>query len=133
FTYTPSLNASGSDSFTFKANDGTADSNIATVSIAITPVNDAPAATNQGVTPTEDAAKPVTLTAADVDGDPLAFSIVAGPSHGVLSGAAPKVTYTPAANYNGSDSFTFRVNDGTVDSNVATVLITVTALNDAPV
>ena len=43
------------------------------------------------------------------------------------------MTYTPAANYNGSDSFTFTVNDGTVDSNVATVSITVNAVNDAPV
>src|SRR6185503_12451864 len=89
FTYTPSLNATGSDSLMFKANDGTADSNTATVSITITPVNDAPAATGQSATTPEDAAKPVTLTAADVDGDSLVFSIVAGPSHGLLSGAAP--------------------------------------------
>lgn len=55
------------------------------------------------------------------------------PGIGTLSGTAPSLTYTPAANYNGTDSFTFKVNDGTVDSNVATVTITVTPVNDAPV
>jgi len=131
--YTPAADYNGNDSFTFTANDGLADSQVAIVTIEITPVNDAPAAAGQSVTTAEDGARSVTLTASDVDGDPLIFSIVAGPSHGVLSGAAPNLTYTPAANYNGSDSFTFRVNDGTVDSNVATVSITITALNDAPV
>ena len=57
----------------------------------------------------------------------------APPAHGTLSGTAPNLTYTPAANYNGADSFTFKVNDGTVDSAAATVSITVTAVNDAPV
>jgi VCBS repeat-containing protein len=131
--YTPAADYNGNDSFTFTANDGLADSQVAIVTIEITPVNDAPAAAGQSVTTAEDGARSVTLTASDVDGDPLIFSIVAGPSHGVLSGPAPNLTYTPAANYNGSDSFTFRVNDGTVDSNVATVSITITALNDAPV
>jgi len=85
------------------------------------------------VTTAEDGARSVTLTGSDVDGDSLAFSVVAGPTHGALSGVAPSLTYAPAANYNGSDSFTFKVNDGTADSNVATVTITVTAVNDAPV
>ena len=131
--YTPAANYNGSDSFTFTVNDGLADSNVATLTIEITPVNDAPAATGQSVTTAEDGARPITLTASDIDGDSLAFSIVAGPSHGALSGVAPGLVYTPAANYNGGDSFTFRVNDGTADSNVATVSIAVTAVNDAPV
>ena len=63
----------------------------------------------------------------DADGDGLTFTVVAGPSHGTLSGAAPNLTYTPAADYNGPDSFTFKVNDGTVDSSPATVSITVTS------
>src|SRR5207253_8129484 len=61
------------------------------------------------------------------------YSVVAGPTHGALSGTAPNLTYTPAANYNGADSFTFKANDGTVDSSAATVSITITAVNDAPV
>ena len=133
-TYTPALNYFGSDSFTFKANDGYADSISATVSITVTAVNDVPLAEDQSVTTLEDTAKAITLVATDVDGDPLTYTVVAGPTNGTLSGTAPNLTYTPNANFYGSDSFTFKANDGgTVDSNIATVSITVTAVNDAPV
>ena len=132
FTYTPAADWNGSDSFSYKANDGTADSNVATVSVTVSAVNDAPVAADQSVTTAEDTAKAITLVATDVEGDTLTWA-VGTPAHGTLTGTAPDVTYTPAANYNGSDSFTFTVNDGTVDSNVATVSITVTAVNDAPV
>jgi hypothetical protein len=132
-TYTPAANYNGPDTFTFKVNDGTVDSNTATVSITVTPVNDPPVANPQSVTTPEDTATAITLTASDVDGDTLTYSVVAGPAHGVLSGTAPNLTYTPAANYNGPDSFTFKANDGTVDSNIATISITITPVNDAPV
>ena len=132
-TYTPTANQNGSDSFTFKVNDGKVDSTAATVSITITPVNDAPVANSQSVTTDEDTAKAITLTGSDVDGDTLTYTIVASPSKGTLSGTAPSLTYTPTANLNGSDSFTFKVNDGTVDSAAATVSITINAVNDAPV
>ena len=132
-TYTPTANYSGSDSFTFKVNDGKADSNIATVSITVTAVNDPPVADSKSVTTTESNAVAITLTGSDADGDPLAYSVVASPAHGTLSGSAPNLTYTPASGYSGSDSFTFKVNDGKVDSNIATVSITVTAVNDPPV
>src|SRR5207248_2186827 len=133
FTYTPAANYNGPDSFTFKANDGTVDSAAATVSLTVVHVNHAPVADAQAVTTAEDTAKAIVLTASDIDGDALTFSIVAGPLHGALSGVAPNITYTPAANYNGADSFTFKPNDGTVDSSAATVSLTVTAVNDAPV
>ena len=85
-------------------------------------------------TTAEDTAHSGTLTATDVDGDPLTFAMVAGPAHGTVTvNANGTFTYTPAANYNGPDSFTFKANDGTADSNTATVSITVTAVNDAPV
>src|SRR5207248_2621265 len=133
FTFTPAANYNGADSFTYKANDGTLNSNVATVTITVTSVNDPPVANAQSVTTNQDTAKAISLTASDVDGDPLTYSIVAGPTHGALSGTAPNLTYTPAANYNGPDSFTFKANDGTVDSSAATVSITVTAVNDPPV
>src|SRR5438067_6131309 len=132
-TYTPAANYNGADSFTFKANDGTVDSSAATVSLTVTAVNDAPLANAQTVTTAEDTAKAIVLMATDVDGDALTYAIVVGPAHGALSGTAPTVTYTPAANYNGPDSFTFKANDGTLNSNVATVTLTVTPVNDAPV
>ena len=66
------------------------DSNIATVSITVTPVNDAPVAQNQSVTTNEDTAKAITLAATDADGDTLTYQIVAQPSHGRLSGTPPE-------------------------------------------
>src|SRR2546425_2844811 len=70
----------------------------------------------------------------DVESSPLSAVLVAGPTHGSLAlNANGSFTYTPASNYNGPDSFTFKANDGSLDSNVATVSITVTAVNDAPV
>jgi len=131
--YTPTVGFAGSDSFTFKVNDGIVDSNIATVSITITPVSDVPVATDQAVSTEEDTAKPITLAGSDADGDPLTYSFATLPAHGTLSGSAPNVTYTPSANYNGSDSFTFKVNDGQADSAPATVSIAITPVNDAPI
>jgi len=106
---------------------------VATVSITVTNLNDAPVADDQQVTTPEDTPTPITLTGSDLDGDSLTYSVVSQPIHGTLSGIAPNVTYLPATNYTGSDSFTFQVHDGQLDSAVATVSITVTNLNDAPV
>ncbi|MEO5715656.1 MAG: Ig-like domain-containing protein, partial [Luteolibacter sp.] len=130
-TYTPAANYNGPDSFTFKANDGTVDSAFATVSITVIPVNDAPSAVAQAVNATEDVAKSITLSGTDVDGDNLTYS-VGTVSHGTLTGTAPNLTYTPATNYNGPDSFSFTVSDGLLTSASADVSITVAAVNDAP-
>ena len=97
------------------------------------PGNVAPVAQDQAVSTNEDTEKSITLTASDANGDSLTFSVVSGPTNGTLTGTAPNLTYTPDANYNGPDSFTFKANDGLADSNTATVSITVTAVNDAPV
>src|SRR5204863_195020 len=139
FSYTPSANYNGSDSFVYQVNDGTADSNLATVSLTITAVNDAPLATAESYTTAEDTALTVNAAsgllahATDIDGDSLTAVLVSGPSHGTLSLSSDgSFSYTPAANYNGSDSFVYQVNDGTADSNLATVSLTVTAVNDAP-
>ena len=94
--------------------------------------NHAPIATNQTVSTAEDTAKEIVLGGTDAEGDSLTYAIVSDPVHGTLSGTAPHLTYTPEANFNGSDSFTFTVNDGTVDSGASTVSITVSAVNDAP-
>ncbi|MBF0339878.1 MAG: tandem-95 repeat protein [Magnetococcales bacterium] len=136
FTYTPNLNANGSDSFTFKAKDGVGFSNSATISITIPPVNDAPAASNATLTTNEDTPVSGTLVASDVDGDALVYSIISNGAKGtavITDPAKGSYTYTPNANVSGTDSFTFKVNDGKLDSNVATVTVTINEVNDAPV
>jgi PKD repeat protein len=99
----------------------------------IGPENSAPVANGQSVTTDEDTAKGILLVASDAENDPLTYSVVTGPTHGTLSGSAPNLTYTPADDYNGSDSFTFKANDGAADSNVAAVSVAVNAVNDPPV
>ncbi len=95
--------------------------------------NQAPTANAQSVTTNEDTTATITLTGSDPEGSTLTYTVVSGPAHGTLSGTAPNLTYVPATNYFGTDAFTFKVNDGTVDSGTATVSITVTSVNDAPV
>ena len=94
--------------------------------------NHAPVANNQTVSTAEDIAKVIMLSGSDSDGDALTYTITHDPQHGTLGGTAPNLTYTPQSDFNGTDSFTFKVNDGTDDSNEATVSITVSALNHAP-
>ncbi len=132
-SYTPSQNFNGSDSFTFSVSDGELTSNTATVSINVMPVNDAPETFSSSVATSEDTAVAVTLSGADIDGDALGFSIVAAPTRGQLSGQAPNLVYTPNANSNGSDSFTFEAFDGELNSELATVSISVAPVNDAPI
>src|SRR6185369_14056042 len=139
FTYLPATNYLGSDSFTYQANDGALNSGIATVTITITGANDAPVAVDDNYTTAEDT--PLTVIAAgvlandsDVDGDALSAILVGQPTHGVLTlNTNGGFNYVPATNYNGPDSFTYRANDGALDSGIATVRITITAVNDPPV
>ena len=131
-TYNPTANYNGPDSFTFKANDGRLDSNIATVTITVTPVNDAPVAQGANIAISEDAQANITLQASDVDGDVLTFTITKPPSNGTLSGTAPNLVYTPNPNYFGTDEIRFRASDGKLNSNEAVISITITPVNDAP-
>ena len=94
--------------------------------LTVTEVNVAPVAANQTVTTPEETAVDVTLVATDADGNTLTYSIIAQPAHGSVTLAGAVATYTPDPDYFGPDSFTFKANDGLVDSNVATVTITVT-------
>ncbi|MBL9135107.1 MAG: tandem-95 repeat protein [Verrucomicrobiales bacterium] len=131
-TYRPSANLSGSDSFRFTASDGRLTSAEATVSITITAVNDRPVATGASKSLNEDASVSITLTGSDVEGSPLSYAIAAAPSNGALTGTPPNLTYTPAANFNGNDSFSFTVSDGSLTSTAASVAITVNPVNDPP-
>ena len=132
-TYTPALDFHGDDSFTFTVNDGTVDSNTATVSITVNHINQPPVATPQTVSVDENSATSITLAGTDVDNNSLTFTVVSSPSNGQLTGTAPNLTYTPTTDFHGSDSFTFKTNDGNFDSSAATVSITVNHINQAPV
>jgi Bacterial Ig domain len=108
------------------ANNASATSACGSEVLIVAKGNTPPVANNGSLSTPENTAAPATLTATDVDSDALTYSVVAGPSHGTLSGTAPNLTYTPTSGYTGPDSFTFKANDGQADSNVATVSITVT-------
>ncbi|MBI5416389.1 cadherin-like domain-containing protein [Candidatus Poribacteria bacterium] len=95
--------------------------------------NEPPIANNQSILTNEDTNLAITLTGLDPDGDKLTYSIITDPSNGVITGIAPNLIYVPSANYNGSDSFSYKVNDGNFDSDTATISITVNPVNDAPV
>jgi hypothetical protein len=115
--YTPAPEFSGTDMIFFNAVDGYAwgfGSGIVTIEVQA--VNDPPAAMPQDLATDEDNALAVTLSGSDVDSGALTFVVGIGPSHGALSGTPPDLLYTPAANYSGADSFTFRANDGNADS-----------------
>src|SRR5207249_331615 len=127
FSYVPAANYNGTDSFTYKANDGQADSGSATVSITITGVNDAPLALNDSYTTTENttlnvAAPGVLVNDSDLDPYTSLSRSLSQPTHGSLTlNGNGSFSYTPAANYNGTDSFTYKANDGLADSGIATV------------
>ena len=89
------------------------------------PDNTPPAADPQSVSTGMNQPINITLTGSDVDGDSLTYEIVTQPEHGSLSGSGPDRVYTPGEGYTGPDGFTFRVNDGKVDSAPATVSIEV--------
>ena len=129
-TFTPTTYYNGGDSLSFTVTDseGVA-SPAATVSITVTPVNQAPVALNRSMPVILNTATAIVLTGTDVDNNPLTYTVLSQPVHGTLTGTAPNLTYTPAAGYNSTDSFTFKVHDGKVDSaNIATVYLSVGAV-----
>ena len=139
FTYAPNTNFNGTDSFTYRANDGTANSGIATVTITVTPVNDPPVARNDAYTVNENSvltinAPGILANDSDADGNALTAILANGPTNGVLSlNANGSFIYTPNTNYNGTDTFSYRANDGVANSGVAIVSITVLPVNYPPV
>jgi VCBS repeat-containing protein len=135
YTYTPNPDATGVDTFTFVANDGTLSSLPATVTVTITAVNDRPAAQAGALTVAEDTWATGTLTAGDADGDPLTYAVVTNGTLGtavVTNASTGAYTYTPTPDVTGVDTFTFVANDGILSSLPATVTVTITAVNDRP-
>jgi VCBS repeat-containing protein len=110
-------------------------SNVQAVAVTVREVNKPPVAANAEIAGEEDRAVALVLKATDADlpANALSYSIVANPANGALSGTGANLTYTPRANFNGSDSFTFKVNDGAADSAVMTVSLSIASVNDLPV
>ena len=139
FTYTPASGYAGTDSFTYHANDGNLDSNIVAVSLTVNAVNTAPVAVADSYSTNQNAALVVPAAGVlandtDAQSNPLTAILNVGPSHGTLSlSANGGFTYTPASGYAGADSFTYHANDGSLNSNIVTVNITVNTVNTAPV
>ncbi len=134
FSYTPNANYNGSDGFSFSVSDNHGGTNTYAYSITIAPVDDAPVAANGSASGNEDTAITGQASASDVDSPSLTYSVVSGPAHGVLTlQSNGAFSYAPTANYNGSDSFTFKANDGSLNSNTATVSLTINPVNDPPV
>ncbi len=133
FTYTPNAGYSGPDSFSFKTNDGTSDSPEATVTITV--LSQAPVADAQSFNTDEDTLYSGTLTGSDADSDDLTFlpGLVEAQHGTVVINPDGTFTYTPNADFFGTDSFSFKTNDGSSDSAEALVSITINAINDAPV
>ncbi len=114
--FTPDPDFQGADSFTFKVSDGSSDSNTAAVSITVTPINDPATADIQSQLTPEDTSVAITLTGSDPEGDPLTFTILTNPTHGVLTGTPPDLVFSPEPNFNGSDGFSFLVIDRSTDT-----------------
>jgi VCBS repeat-containing protein len=133
FVYTPDPDYFGGDSFTYTAHDGQAASNVATVNLTVTPVNDAPVAMDDSYSLDQDTtlvvpAPGVLGNDTDVETDPLTAIPLSDPSHGsMILGADGSFEYTPDAGYVGSDSFTYKANDGAADSGAATVNLSIDA------
>lgn len=141
FTYVPSANFNGSDAFTYRASDGELSSALATVHVTVNPVNDAPFAVADEYTTAEDTPLVVQPRALgvlgndiDADGDVLMAVEATVPANGTLSFSPDGTfTYTPAPDFFGQDTFTYRASDGLARSGPAMVTIDVTPVNDPPV
>lgn len=132
--YTPDLNFSGIDTFTYEVTDDHGGFSTGTVTVEVYPVNDFPLAVADAATTSEDTAVSIAVLAndTDVEGETLSVAAVTQGTKGSVAISGTNVIYTPNANASGSDSFTYTVTDGT-DDIVGTVTVTINAVNDAPV
>lgn len=136
FTYTHDGSENFTDSFTYQATDGTDTSNVATVTITVNPVNDPPRALNDKALTEEDKSIAVDVLANDSDPDgtllPSTITVIKTADHGSteVNSDNGKITYTPDTDYNGQDTFTYRISDDDNATDTAVVTITITPVSD---
>ncbi|WP_411058739.1 tandem-95 repeat protein, partial [Vibrio parahaemolyticus] len=133
-TYTPNDNYQGTDSFTYIVTSGGV-SESTTVSVDVTPVNDAPVAKDDIATTQEDTAVTIDVLPndTDVDGDKLSIQSASVPeAQGKVEIVEGKLVFTPAENFNGDAEITYTVTDGQL-TDEAKVTVTVNPVNDAPI
>lgn len=134
FDYVPNPDFNGTDSFTFTATDAAGQTIEGTVIVQVLPVNDAPEASDADAAVSEDGIVTGTIAALDVDGDPLVYTIDTTPDNGTLVLTSDGAySYQPDANFNGTDSFSVTVADPSGETAQATVTVTISGVNDAPV
>jgi hypothetical protein len=134
--YIPSANKNGTDLFTYMVHDSELESNMASVTIEIIPVNDRPQAINSQLRLDEDFEKLSMLSGSDIDGDDIIYEIVKNPGKGMVKLIHPETgqySYSPFLDHYGTDSFDFVVKDATTTSLTATVNIVIDPQNDAPI
>jgi subtilisin family serine protease len=125
--YTPALDYLGPDRFTFKVSDGQLESGVATASIRVAVPNHGPEANDQSIIVLRNEVSPVPLALSDADGDRLRCAILKGPRSGRLFGTGTNFVYSPSLGYTGTDSFTYKVWDGHIYSQVAKVTVFISA------
>jgi VCBS repeat-containing protein len=133
FNYTPDTNYAGSDSFTYRATDGMATGNVATVTINVTPVNDAPVARSDATNTLEDTSVTIDVLAndTDVDNDPLLITNTSTTNGTAAIKGGTAIVFTPATNFYGTVVFSYTISDGFYTA-TSSVTVTVISVNDAP-
>jgi len=134
FTYIHDGTETEEDVFTYKANDGINDSNIATVNIVIIPTNDPPNANDDQADTDEDTAVEIDVLVNDTDpdGDRLNIDSIEEPENGTATNNGRRIVYTPDPDFHGIDTFAYTVSDGNGGTDIAQVTVTVAAVNDPP-
>ncbi|MGK0701828.1 Ig-like domain-containing protein, partial [Priestia flexa] len=134
FVYTPNLNFNGTDTFTVRVTDTSGAFIIVNVQVIVNPVNDVPTVPDYQFTINEDTVLSNRVVGTDVDGDPLTYSLFSPPVNGTaVVNPDGTYTYTPNANFNGTDNFFVLVSDPNGGQAVSTLTITVVPVNDPPI
>jgi VCBS repeat-containing protein len=135
FVYLPTANYHGADNFVATITDARGNSTTSTISVTVVPANDLPVTADVNLSTDEDAAVAGQVLATDVDGDTLGYTLNTAPANGsvTLDPVTGDFVYTPAANFNGTDSFVVVISDGQGGSVTSRVTVNVAPVNDAPV